>query len=174
MQLSIQAELAIRSLLDVALLTRSGERLVSASEIAEMENISLPYAQKILRQLADSKLMDSRRGAGGGYFLSRPVETISVGEVLRSVDGLQEVTKGTYKEKDLNHASDPRLEPLWRHIHTYIVHVLDSLSISVLLDGPDEVKKHLERHAPIPPQFICPGEVERSPLDLLELARALF
>jgi Rrf2 family protein len=56
-------------------------------ELARRGQISSKFLEQILRNLTKAGLLQSRRGAGGGYILTRPPDCISLGEVIRLVDG---------------------------------------------------------------------------------------
>lgn len=84
MKLSTKGRYAMIALTDLA--THGGERLVSLSEIAERQDISLAYLEQLFVKLRRAEIVDSVRGPGGGYRLSRPVEQIRISEVLAAVD----------------------------------------------------------------------------------------
>ncbi|MDH7796539.1 MULTISPECIES: Rrf2 family transcriptional regulator [unclassified Beijerinckia] len=60
---------------------------VQTRQIAEQENIPRAFLEQILLELKRNRLVTSRRGKEGGYFLSRSPEEISIGQVLRATDG---------------------------------------------------------------------------------------
>lgn len=63
-----------------------GARL-SATALAEDTGVPLPTAQKLMGQLAGAGLLDSHRGAGGGFSLSRPAAEISLADIVEAVEG---------------------------------------------------------------------------------------
>ena len=63
-----------------------GERL-SASALSEDTGVPLPTAQKLMGRLASAGLLDSVRGAGGGFALARPGEEISLADIIEAVEG---------------------------------------------------------------------------------------
>ena len=63
-----------------------GERL-SATELADETGVPLPTAQKLMGKLANAGLLDSMRGAGGGFTLSRPGAEISLADIIEAVEG---------------------------------------------------------------------------------------
>lgn len=67
--------------------TLRGGRLASAKEIAEQYSIPAELLGKVLQSLARAKLVASTQGAHGGYHLQRPVEGITLGEVIEAVEG---------------------------------------------------------------------------------------
>lgn len=157
MKITSLEEFGLRCLLDIA---RMGDgEPVAAADVAEAEGISLAYAQKILRILASAELVESRRGAHGGYVLARPIESISIGDVIRAVDGLFEVEDMCERHDDdggCAHAGSCTIKPVWHHISEFIVRTLDSVSVAMLMKDGQSVARHLQRVAPVPPEMICP------------------
>ena len=70
-----------------ALLGGEGAVRVSAAELAQDTGVPLPTAQKIMSQLAGAGLLNSVRGAGGGFMLARPVTEISLADIVEAVEG---------------------------------------------------------------------------------------
>ncbi len=60
---------------------------VSAAELAQDTGVPLPTAQKLMGQLAGAGLLNSVRGAGGGFELARPVTEISLADIVEAVEG---------------------------------------------------------------------------------------
>ena len=75
----------------VVLMTAAARRpaaaRLSATELAADTGVPLPTAQKLMGVLAASGLLSSVRGAGGGFTLSRPAETISLADIVEAVEG---------------------------------------------------------------------------------------
>jgi FeS assembly SUF system regulator len=68
-------------------LARRPDRQLNAAAIAEQSHIPLPMASKILKLLVRAELLESQRGARGGYSLTRPPERITVAELIAALDG---------------------------------------------------------------------------------------
>jgi FeS assembly SUF system regulator len=60
---------------------------LSATELAEETGVPLPTAQKLMQQLAAHGLLVGQRGAGGGYALARPVNEISLADIVEAIEG---------------------------------------------------------------------------------------
>ena len=60
---------------------------VQISEIAEHENISVKFLERILLELRKATVLDSKKGKGGGYFLAKTPENILMTEVIRTLEG---------------------------------------------------------------------------------------
>ena len=85
MMLSKKAKYGLRAIL--ALAKQASERPVLIADLAEQERIPKKFLELILLELKNSGILGSKKGKGGGYFLNRPAESISLGEVIRALDG---------------------------------------------------------------------------------------
>ena len=85
MKLSTKGRYGLRALVDLAVNSR--EEAVCIQSIADRQNISESYLEQLMRLLRKAGLVQSVRGAGGGYRLAKPAESISVGDILRALEG---------------------------------------------------------------------------------------
>src|SRR4030065_2834815 len=85
MKITKKGEYAMRALVDLALNHNKGLRQVQ--DIVREEAIPEKFLEQILLILKNAGFVESKRGMGGGYFLSRPPDKISLGEVIRIIDG---------------------------------------------------------------------------------------
>ena len=85
MKLSTRAKYGLKALIDLGLY--SEKEAVSLQSIAGRQNISVSYLEQLMALLKKAGLVKSVRGAAGGYFLGRPAEEISVGDILRVLEG---------------------------------------------------------------------------------------
>ncbi|NSW54057.1 MAG: Rrf2 family transcriptional regulator [Anaerolineae bacterium] len=86
MKLSKRGEYGLRAMIYLADPQRSGDK-VQIKEIAAHEQIPVKYLEQILLSLKNVGLLQSRAGLGGGYALGRPAGLITLGEVIRVLDG---------------------------------------------------------------------------------------
>ncbi len=85
MKLSTKGRYGLRALIDLALY---GEKeAVSIQSISARQMISDSYLEQLVRKLKKAGLVTSVRGAQGGYRLAKPAQEISVGDVLRALEG---------------------------------------------------------------------------------------
>src|SRR5258708_23088455 len=91
MRISAKGEYAIKALLDLALQRERG--LIPIQEIAARQAIPQRYLEQVLLSLKRAGLLTSKRGSTGGYHLPRDPEEITVGAVLRAVEG----TRATFQ-----------------------------------------------------------------------------
>lgn len=86
MKLSTKGRYAMIALTDLAARSRAESQLVSLSEVADRQEISLAYLEQLFVKLRRAEIVESVRGPGGGYRLARPSEQIRVSEILAAVD----------------------------------------------------------------------------------------
>lgn len=87
MKISKKGEYALKALVELAVNYDKGEAITLINDIAEREDIPPKYLEQILLTLRNAGILVSKRGVGGGYTLSRPPADISLGEVIRVVEG---------------------------------------------------------------------------------------
>ena len=85
MKLTTKGRYGLRALIDLAVHEEEGA--VSTQSIAERQELSESYLEQLMRSLKKAGLVQSVRGAGGGYRLAKPAGQISVGDVLRALEG---------------------------------------------------------------------------------------
>lgn len=86
MKLSKRGEYGLRAMIDLATWeTQNG--VVQIKEIAEREHIPSKFLEQILLTLKNAGLLQSKMGMGGGYHLARPADQISLGHIVRVLDG---------------------------------------------------------------------------------------
>ncbi len=86
MKLSKRGEYGLRAMIDLATNANDGE-VVQIKEIAKRERIPVKFLEQILLSLKNTGLLHSRMGAGGGYYLGKPAEEITLGQIVRLLDG---------------------------------------------------------------------------------------
>lgn len=85
MKLSTKGRYGLRAVLDIAL--HYEEETVALSSIAERESISINYLEQLIAKLRKAGIVNSIRGAQGGYVLAKSPEELSVGDILRALEG---------------------------------------------------------------------------------------
>ncbi len=85
MKISTKGEYGIRAMLYIA--THGVEQSVTSHEIARHQGIPEPYLRQILALLSKDRLIISNRGPQGGHILSRPASTISLRDILMTLEG---------------------------------------------------------------------------------------
>jgi Rrf2 family cysteine metabolism transcriptional repressor len=123
MRISAKGEYAIRALLDLTLhQADEGGTLVTIQDVARRQGIPARYLEHVLLQLKRAGFLQSKRGATGGYRLAREPHAVSVGEVLRVVEGRG---AGLEVGGSRDRGRDADLADLWRSVSEAVAGVLD-------------------------------------------------
>ena len=85
MQISKKAQYAIRAVLRIAKYNQN--KPIQISEISKKEKIPIKFLEQILLSLKKNNLLKSRRGANGGYLIAKPCNEITIGLILKIIDG---------------------------------------------------------------------------------------
>jgi Rrf2 family protein len=87
MRLTKRGEYALRALIDLGIAQSVGRPMIQIAELARRENIPIKFLEQILVTLKEAGYLESKRGKQGGYLLAKPMEKITIGEVVRLLDG---------------------------------------------------------------------------------------
>jgi Rrf2 family iron-sulfur cluster assembly transcriptional regulator len=130
MRLTTKGRFAVTAMVDLAL--RHGKGPVTLAGISERQDISLSYLEQLFGKLRRHSLVDSVRGPGGGYTLAKPLETVSVADIIRAVDEPIDATQCGGKE---NCHDDHRCmtHDLWVSLNEKIFEYLDSVTLADLV-----------------------------------------
>ena len=87
MKLTKRGEYALRALIDLGIAQEAKHPIVQIRELAHKANIPVKFLEAILIDLKEAGFLKSKRGKRGGYSLAKPADTISIGDVVRKVEG---------------------------------------------------------------------------------------
>jgi Rrf2 family protein len=131
--ISAKTDYAIRAAIELASAGSAGS--LTAHAIADAQQIPLRFLLNILADLRRTGLVDSRRGPSGGWWLSRPADTITIADVIRAVDGpLVEVAVARPGQLT-DHSSAASVSDLWIAVRTGIRNILEQITIADLANG---------------------------------------
>jgi FeS assembly SUF system regulator len=114
----------------VTVLAAEPERLYSAQELAAHTHVPPPTVSKLLKQLTNGGLVESLRGAHGGYKLARPAADITVADVIAVIDGPIGLTQCSVHKGDCAVESTCGVRGNWRLINTAIHEALRSVTLA--------------------------------------------
>lgn len=138
MKLSTKGRYGVKAMLDLALHSIEGQ--ISLKSIAERQEISENYLEQLFAVLRKAGLVKSIRGSQGGYMLADAPENITVGAILRALEGslapVDCVTEDHSEKCNRAEACVTRI--VWEKIRDGVNSVVDSIS---LMDLMDEYKK---------------------------------
>lgn len=149
MKLSTKGRYGLRAIIDLA--RYSEKEPVSISSIAARQDISERYLEQLVGLLRKAGLVKSIRGASGGYVLAKPGEEISVGDVLRALEGsLEPVKCAAYYSEDGCMASDGCVTKyVWQRINESINKTVDEMKLSELVDESRILNPNGECESPV-------------------------
>jgi Rrf2 family protein len=131
-RISAKGEYAILAVLDLSL--GDGRGLVPIQDIAARQRIPQRYLEQVLLSLKRAGILGSKRGSAGGYLLTRPPEQISVGDVLRAVEGVQSPVEAQRRPGGRNGGETIDLGELWGEISTAVSEVVDRVTFADLAE----------------------------------------
>lgn len=142
MEISARAEYAIRAMLMLAQAHAEGTSAVPALVLARRQELPAKFLEVILGQLRRGGLIVSRRGAAGGYHLAAPAQDITVGSVIRTVDGPLAGVRGMRPSDTVYTGPAEHLPVVWVALRAAMRQVLDEVSLADVLSGqfPEHVR----------------------------------
>jgi Rrf2 family protein len=127
-RISAKGEYAIKAMVDLAL--HDGQDLQPIQDVAARQGIPQRYLEQVLLQLKRSGFLYARRGSAGGYRLSRPADQVTVGEILRAVEG---PPPGPDSPRRGGRGEDAAgLQELWQEIAEAVASVVDRTTLDDL------------------------------------------
>ncbi|MBQ9511107.1 MAG: RrF2 family transcriptional regulator [Clostridia bacterium] len=132
MMISTKGRYALRVMIDLAEHTDGG--YVPMRDVAQRQEISLKYLEKILPSLVANGLIEGVHGKGGGYKLLRKAEEYKIGEILRLTEGeLAPVSCLECNAEPCQRAEECRTRPMWDKLNVLINDFFDSLTVADLM-----------------------------------------
>jgi Rrf2 family transcriptional regulator, cysteine metabolism repressor len=139
MNISVKGEYALQALIDLA--AQPPGEPVKIADIARRQQIPQKFLELILASLKQGGFVESRRGAEGGYLLARPADSLTVGDVLRFVEG-RRTGLGTSKARSRQGSSpggrDNPFSDMWDRVDRAVSEILDKTTLEDILRGWSE------------------------------------
>jgi Rrf2 family transcriptional regulator, iron-sulfur cluster assembly transcription factor len=132
MRLTTKGRFAVTAMIDLALRSNNGP--VTLAGISERQQISLSYLEQLFGKLRRDHLVNSVRGPGGGYTVAKPLNTISVADIIRAVDEPLDATSCGGRE---NCQDEHRCmtHDLWATLNKKMYDYLSSVSLHDLVEA---------------------------------------
>jgi Rrf2 family protein len=130
-KVSTKGRYGLKALIDLAI--NSGEETVTIKSISERQNISEGYLEQIFCVLRRSGLVIGRKGAQGGYSLSKTPADVTIGEILRILEGSL-VLVDINHDKDIDSLDKCINDNLWDMINKKINNYFDSITLEDLVN----------------------------------------
>jgi Rrf2 family iron-sulfur cluster assembly transcriptional regulator len=138
MRLTTKGRFAVTAMLDLAL--NEVDRPVTLAGISERQEISLSYLEQLFSRLRRDGLVKSVRGPGGGYRIAKPLNEITVSNIITAVDELIDATQcgGT---ENCHGERRCMTHDLWASLNTKILEYLSGVSLADLVASEREGKR---------------------------------
>lgn len=147
MKLTTKGRYGLRAVIDLAVYAK--DEPVSLAAVAERQNISISYLEQLIAKLKKAEIVQSTRGAQGGYTLAKAPEEISVGAVLRALEGNLNPVDCVETNGDAACAASDFCvtKYVWKRISDSINDTVDAIFLSELIAESDKVKKRTGEQA---------------------------
>ncbi len=145
MRVSAKVDYAVRALTELA---AAGDGPVKGQDIAVRQGVSVNFLENILSDLRRAGIVSSQRGSVGGYWLAVPADTITIADVIRTVEGPLADVRGEALE-DLDYAGPAEaLREVWVATRASLRSVLEAVTIADVAKGElPSVVRRLTRSA---------------------------
>lgn len=137
MKLSTRAEYGLRAMFELA--RQYGQGPISLRSIAEDQEISENYLEQLIAGLRKAGLVESIRGAQGGYKLAAPPENIKVGDIVRVLEG-PIAPMDCVSEIGCSRSRTCASRIVWEKVRDSVSEVLDSFSLSDMVREAEEME----------------------------------
>ena len=149
MRLSKRGEYGLRAMIALAepAKTNSSPQIMQIKEIALREAISAKFLEQILLALKNNGLLHSKMGVGGGYYLARPANEITLGQIFRVLDGpvapIKCVSQMAYEPCGCPDEETCGLRLVMGDVRNAIADILDNTSLADVVKRQGSLRKKL-------------------------------
>jgi Rrf2 family protein len=131
-RVSAKVDYALRASLELA---AAGEGPTKGERISQAQDIPLKFLENILLELRHAGLVQSQRGADGGYWLARPPDEIKLADVIRAVEGPLANVRGARPETIEYSGPAAKLQDVWIAMRANLRAVLEELTLADVASG---------------------------------------
>lgn len=150
MKITYKGDYALKAILGLSLRYEDGKGdSVPINEIAKYGDMPKKFLEQILLTLVRGGILKSKRGAGGGFLLARPPKDITVGEVIRLIEGpIEPIACVSDEYKGCSDVKGCILRNVWKEVTGAISIVVDNLTFEEL------VARYKERYASVNYEYV--------------------
>ncbi|MBN2201117.1 Rrf2 family transcriptional regulator [bacterium] len=148
MKISYKTDYALKAILDLAVQSDSG-KAVSITDIAGRQDIPVPFLEQIMLLLKKAGVVQSKTGKGGGFFLLKKPEEITVGEIVRLIEGPIEPIACGVRGVPSGCAEEGRcaFQEVWLKVADAVSDVVDNATFADIMRRTLELRPpHAEDH----------------------------
>ena len=155
MRVSARADYALRAAAELA--TAGADVRLKRETLAARQDIPLEFLESVLLDLKHAGIVQSQRGASGGFRLARPPAEISLADVIRAVDGPMADVRGDRPERIDYRGAAHHLQHIWIALRASLRGILEGTSLQDLIDG--NLSAEVRRLTDAPDAWISLGRV---------------
>ncbi|HEY8533315.1 MAG TPA: Rrf2 family transcriptional regulator [Micromonospora sp.] len=140
MQISARGDYAVRAALSLA---AAYPAVLSAQALAKEQDLPRKFLEAVLADLRRAGIVRAQRGADGGYTLARSPDQVTIGSILRAVDGPLAAVRGLRPEQTQYAGAAEQLPKLWIAVRAAVRDVVDEVSLAHVVTG--KMPRHVHR-----------------------------
>ena len=141
MKLSTKGRYGLKAMFQLSLNQSNGP--IPLKNIASKQNISEQYLEQIFSSFRKSGIVVGRMGSQGGYYISKDITTLTVGEILRVLEGELEVVDNSKNKDEIDELDTFINENLWNVLNKKINNFFDSITLEDLVNQYNESKSNI-------------------------------
>lgn len=156
MRLSKRGEYGLRAMIAMALILQENKPaggVVQIKEIAEREHIPAKFLEQILLTLKNAGLLRSKMGIGGGYYLAKPPSEISLGQIIRVLDGplapIRCTSQMAYEPCGCPDERTCGLRMIMLDVRNAIANILDRTTLKDVIQRVEEARRSITEYASV-------------------------
>ena len=132
MKISTKGIYALNILTSIA---DDSEKMWTVGELATLNNVSVKYLEQIISKLVKNKILNSFRGANGGYMLSREPNKITLRAILEATEGKMKTVSCVSSGVKCDRMSKCKTAPVWAKLDNVLNTFLDSTTLDAIAKG---------------------------------------
>jgi len=148
MKISYKGDYALKAILDLAYYYNT-DTVIPLTVISSRQDIPVMFLEQIMLILKKAGYIGSKRGSGGGFFLLKSPKQITVGEIIRLIEGPVEPISCGKKDHDgsCGEENSCAFREVWMKVTEAISTIVDSVTFEDMMQRDKELKKSLNAHS---------------------------
>jgi len=133
MRISAKVDYAVRAATELA--ASGGDSPIKGDDIARNQDIPMKFLENILSELRHAGIVASQRGSGGGYWLARPANKVSIADIIRAVEGPLATVRGERPDELEYHGPSKHLREVWVATRANLRAILEKVTLADVVGG---------------------------------------
>lgn len=143
MKITFKGDYALKAILDLSMNSEDG-RVVPISEISQRQDIPLPFLEQIMLILKKAGFVQSKTGKGGGFLLAKQPEEITLGEIIRLIEGPIEPIACGVRGRPSGCADEQHcaFREIWVKVTDALSDIVDTVTFAQIMRRTKELQQH--------------------------------